>query len=65
MFRRNTGLRGGIAPVRAYLDDLLARVMDGRIDPGRVFTLTLPLSQVAEGYAAMDERRTVKTMLIP
>lgn len=65
VFRRNIGLRGGIAPVRAYLDDLLARVMDGRIDPGRVFTLTLPLSQVAEGYAAMDERRTVKTMLIP
>ncbi|MFT4135773.1 zinc-dependent alcohol dehydrogenase family protein [Microbacterium sp.] len=65
MFRRNVGIRGGIAPVRAYLDDLLARVLDGRIDPGRVFDLTLPLSEVAEGYAAMDERRAIKALLIP
>ena len=54
MFWRNVGLRGGPAPVRAYLPDLLDRVLDGRIEPGLVCDLTLPLSEVAEGYAAMD-----------
>ena len=52
-------------PVRAYLPDLLQRVWDGRIEPGKVFDLTLPLDQVAEGYAAMDERRAIKTLLRP
>jgi threonine dehydrogenase-like Zn-dependent dehydrogenase len=65
MFWRNVGLRGGPAPVRAYLPDLLDRVLSGHIDPGKVFDLTLPLSEVAEGYAAMDERRAIKTMLMP
>jgi threonine dehydrogenase-like Zn-dependent dehydrogenase len=65
MFWRNVGLRGGPAPVRAYLPDLLERVWDGRIEPGKVFDLTLPLEQVAEGYAAMDERRAIKTLLVP
>ena len=65
MFWKNVGLRGGPAPVRAYLPDLLDRVWTGRIDPGRVFDLTLPLDQVAEGYAAMDQRRAIKTLLRP
>ena len=65
MFWKNVGLRGGPAPVRAYLPDLLERVWDGRIEPGKVFDLTLPLEQVAEGYAAMDERRAIKTLLTP
>lgn len=65
MFQRNVSLAGGVAPVRAYLPDLLARVLDGRIDPGKVFDLTLPLDQVAEGYRAMDERRAVKVLLQP
>lgn len=65
MFWRNVGLRGGVAPVRHYLDDLMGRVLDGRIEPGRVFDLVLPLSEVAEAYAAMDERRAVKAMLVP
>ena len=65
MFWKNVGLRGGPAPVRAYLPDLLQRVWDGRIEPGKVFDLTLPLEQVAEGYAAMDERRAIKTLLTP
>ncbi len=65
MFWRNVGLRGGPAPVRAYLDDLLGRVLDGRIEPGKVFDLTLPLRDVAEAYAAMDERRAIKTLLTP
>jgi len=65
MFWRNVGLRGGPAPVRAYLPDLLRRVWDGRIEPGRVFDLTLPLSEVAQGYAAMDQRRAIKSLLRP
>lgn len=65
MFRRNVGLAGGMAPVRAYLPDLLARVLDGRIEPGRVFDQVLPLSQVADGYRAMDERTAIKVMLRP
>jgi threonine dehydrogenase-like Zn-dependent dehydrogenase len=65
MFSKNIALAGGMAPVRKYLPDLLERVMDRRIDPGRVFDLTLPLGRVAEGYAAMDERRAVKVLLRP
>jgi threonine dehydrogenase-like Zn-dependent dehydrogenase len=65
MFWRNVGLRGGPAPVRAYLPDLLARVWEGRIEPGKVFDVSLPLEQVAEAYAAMDERRAIKTLLTP
>jgi threonine dehydrogenase-like Zn-dependent dehydrogenase len=65
MFQRNVGVAGGMAPVRAYLPDLMERVLDGRIDPGKVFDLTLPLDEVAEGYRAMDERRAIKVMLRP
>ena len=65
MFWKNVGLRGGPAPVRAYLPDLLDRVWNGHIAPGRVFDQTLPLEQVADAYAAMDERRSIKTMLLP
>ena len=65
MFGRNVGVAGGMAPVRKYLPDLLRRVIDGRIDPGPVFDLTLPLDDVAEGYRAMDERRAIKVLLQP
>jgi threonine dehydrogenase-like Zn-dependent dehydrogenase len=65
MFAKNIGLAGGIAPVRTYLPDLLERVLDGRIDPGLVFDLTLPLDEVAEAYRAMDERRAIKVLLQP
>ncbi|MGN6636794.1 MAG: zinc-binding dehydrogenase, partial [Oryzihumus sp.] len=65
MFWKNVGLRGGPAPARAYLPGLLQRVWDRQIQPGRVFDLTLPLDQVAEAYAAMDERRSIKTLLVP
>ncbi|MET9746813.1 zinc-dependent alcohol dehydrogenase family protein [Streptomyces ardesiacus] len=65
LFFSHVGLRGGPAPVRRYLPDLIDRVLTGAIDPGRVFDLTLPLSEVAEGYRAMDERRAVKTLLKP
>ena len=65
MFGRNVGVAGGLAPVRKYLPDLLERTLSGRIDPGPVFDLTLPLDEVAEGYRAMDERRAIKVMLQP
>ncbi len=65
MFSKNIGLAGGVAPVRTYLPDLLDRVLTGRIDPGQVFDMTLPLDQVAEGYRAMDERRAIKVLLQP
>lgn len=54
---------GGPAPVRRFLPDLMDRVLKGTIQPGKVFDLTLPLDQVAEGYKAMDERRAIKTLL--
>jgi len=63
MFRRNVSVSGGIAPVRAYLPELLTEVWDGRLDPSPVFDLSLPLDRAAEAYAAMDERRAVKTLL--
>ena len=65
MFSKNIGLAGGMAPVRTYLPNLLDRVLRGRIDPGKVFDLTLPLEEVAEGYRAMDERRAIKVLLEP
>ncbi|MEU0029627.1 zinc-dependent alcohol dehydrogenase family protein [Streptomyces sp. NPDC006335] len=65
LFFSHVGLRGGPAPVRRYLPDLIDRVLTGRINPGKVFDLTLPLDQVAEGYRAMDERRAVKALLKP
>ena len=65
MFQKNVGLAGGMAPVRAYLPELLKLVTDGSINPGLVFDLTLPLDQVAEGYRAMDERRAIKVLIEP
>jgi len=58
-------LHGGPAPVRRFLPELIRRVWDGKINPGKVFDLTLPLEQVAEGYRAMDERRAIKALLLP
>ena len=65
MFGRNIAVGGGVAPVRAYLDELLPEVLDGRLDPSPVFDLELPMSQVAEAYRAMHERRSIKTLLWP
>ena len=65
MFGNNINVAGGVAPVRVYLPELLGEVLEGRIEPGRVFDLELPLSEVAEAYAAMDERRSIKTLLRP
>jgi threonine dehydrogenase-like Zn-dependent dehydrogenase len=58
-------LLGGPAPVRRYLPELIDLIWNREINPGKVFDLTLPLDQVAEGYRAMDERRAIKTLLLP
>ena len=63
MFLRNIGLRGGAAPVRTYIPELLDDVLEGRIDPGRVFEFETDLDGIAEAYAAMDERRSVKALI--
>ncbi|MDO5614281.1 MAG: zinc-dependent alcohol dehydrogenase family protein [Paracoccus sp. (in: a-proteobacteria)] len=63
LFFKQQRMLGGPAPVRRFLPDLMARVLDRKIEPGKVFDLVLPLDQVAEGYKAMDERRAIKTML--
>jgi threonine dehydrogenase-like Zn-dependent dehydrogenase len=65
IFGPQVGLRGGPAPVRRFLPELIDLIWQGAIDPGKVFDLTLPLSEVAEGYRAMDERRAIKTLLMP
>lgn len=62
-FVQHLTLSFGIAPVRKYLPDLVGRVLDGSYDPGAVFDLTLPLADAADGYAAMSDRRSIKTML--
>jgi threonine dehydrogenase-like Zn-dependent dehydrogenase len=63
LFRTHVHLHGGPAPVRRYLPELIGLVTSGAIEPGKVFDLTLPLEQAAEGYRAMDERRAIKTLL--
>ncbi|MEU6783841.1 zinc-dependent alcohol dehydrogenase family protein [Nonomuraea angiospora] len=65
LFFSHVHLHGGPAPVRQYLPELIGLICDRAIAPGKVFDLTLPLEQTAEGYRAMDERRAVKTLLRP
>ena len=65
LFAANLTVGGGMAPARQYIPELLPEVLDGRLNPGRVFDLELPLEKVAEAYAAMDERRAIKVLLRP
>jgi threonine dehydrogenase-like Zn-dependent dehydrogenase len=65
LFFAHVHLHGGPAPVRRYLPELVDLVLNAKINPGKVFDLTLPLDQVAEGYRAMDERRAIKALLRP
>jgi threonine dehydrogenase-like Zn-dependent dehydrogenase len=65
LFWSTVHLHGGPAPVRQYLPELIDLIWNRRINPGKVFDLTLPLEQVAEGYRAMDERRAIKALLRP
>jgi len=63
LFYSHVHLHGGPAPVRRFLPELIELICDREIDPGKVFDLTLPVDQAAEGYRAMDERRAIKTLL--
>ena len=65
LFYTHVHLHGGPAPVRRFLPNLIDLVWKGKINPGKVFDLNLPLGQVAEGYRAMDERRAIKAILRP
>ncbi|MGF1470893.1 MAG: zinc-dependent alcohol dehydrogenase family protein [Rubrobacteraceae bacterium] len=63
MFVNNIGVRGGMAPVRAYIPELLEDVLSGSLDSSSVFDYEVDLDGVPEGYAAMDGRRAIKTMI--
>jgi threonine dehydrogenase-like Zn-dependent dehydrogenase len=65
LFFTHVRLHGGPAPVRRYLPHLIDLVLDGRINPGKVFDLVLPLDHVAEAYRAMDQRQAIKALLRP
>src|SRR6266702_3008014 len=65
LFFSHVHLHGGPAPVRRFLPELIKLVWDRKIDPGKVFDMTLPLDQVAQAYRAMDERRAIKVLLHP
>ncbi|HYA43954.1 MAG TPA: zinc-dependent alcohol dehydrogenase family protein [Syntrophobacteraceae bacterium] len=64
MFLQNISLRGGVAPVRAYIPELLPDVLTGRLDPSPVLDLTVDLAGVPEGYRAMDMRKAIKVMVM-
>jgi threonine dehydrogenase-like Zn-dependent dehydrogenase len=64
-FYNNVTVGGGPAPVRAYIEELLPDVLEGRIEPGRVFDRTIGLDEVPQGYRAMDDREAIKVMVRP
>jgi threonine dehydrogenase-like Zn-dependent dehydrogenase len=64
-FYNNITIGGGPAPVRAYIDGLLPDILEGRIEPGRVFDRTIGLDEVPNGYRAMDERKSIKVLVEP
>ena len=64
-FFGNLHVAGGPAPVRAYIDELLPEVLEGRIEPGKVFDRTVDLDGVPDGYRAMTEREAIKVMVRP
>lgn len=64
-FMRNVTLTGGVAPARAYIEELMPYVLEGAIEPGRVFDRTVGLEEIAEGYRAMNEREALKVLVRP
>jgi threonine dehydrogenase-like Zn-dependent dehydrogenase len=65
LFGRNLTLTGGPAPVRAYIEELMPDILDGKVQPGRVFDRTIGLDEVPDGYRAMDERTALKVLVRP
>jgi threonine dehydrogenase-like Zn-dependent dehydrogenase len=64
-FFKNVTIGGGPAPVRAYIDELLPDILEGRIEPGRVFDRVVDLDGVPDGYRAMNERESIKVLVKP
>ena len=64
-FYNNVTIAGGLAPVRAYIEELLLDVLEGRIEPGRVLDRVVPLEETPDGYRAMDSREAIKVMIKP
>jgi threonine dehydrogenase-like Zn-dependent dehydrogenase len=64
-FYKNVTIGGGPAPVRVYIDELLPEVLEGRIEPGRVFDRVIGIDEVPDGYRAMNDRRSIKVMVQP
>lgn len=65
VFLRNITLTGGVAPARAYIDELLPDILAGRVEPGKVFDRTVRLDQVPDGYRAMADRSALKVLIRP
>ncbi len=65
VFLRNVTLTGGVAPARAYIDELLPDILDGRIEPGRVFDRSVGLEEIPAGYQAMADRSALKVLVRP
>jgi threonine dehydrogenase-like Zn-dependent dehydrogenase len=65
VFLHNVTLTGGVAPARAYIEELLPDILDGRIEPGRVFDRTIGLDDVPAGYRAMADRTALKVLIHP
>jgi threonine dehydrogenase-like Zn-dependent dehydrogenase len=65
MFYKNVTVGGGPAPVRAYVEELLPDVLEGRIEPGRVFDRSVGLDGVPDGYRAMNKRESIKVLVTP
>jgi threonine dehydrogenase-like Zn-dependent dehydrogenase len=65
VFMRNITLTGGVAPARAYIEQLLPDILDGKIEPGKVFDRTIGLEEVPDGYRAMADRTALKIVVMP
>ena len=65
LFRHNIKLTGGPAPVRAYIEELLPDILNGTIEPGKVFDVTTDMDGVPQGYKDMDERSSLKVLIKP
>ena len=62
---RNITLTGGAAPARAYIEELMPDILDGTVEPGRVFDRSVGLEEVPDGYKAMAERESLKVLIRP
>ena len=65
LYGKNVTLTGGPAPVRAYIEEILPEVLDGRLEPGKVFDRTVSLDDIPAGYRAMDDRQSIKVLVAP